>query len=459
MKKMKKTLALLLVLAMAVTTWGCGKKDDEASTKPTDDATVETPATTEDTDTASTDKFYIYSWNTEFETMINDYFLKDNPQYKDRIVYVNTGGSETYQEKIDAVLNTPDAEEAPDLMLLEADYIKKYVSSDYTLPISDLGITDADYADQYAYTLKIPEDERDGSIKALSWQAAPGVMIYRRSLAEKYLGTQEPDKVQEYVKDMDAFLETARKINKDSNGATKMLSGNDDMFRVYMAARTQPWVTDDVLSIDDKMLEYMDFNKTLEEENLTNKTSQWTEQWNSNVQSDNTFAYMGSTWFVQWTLMQNSGEKGAAGSTYGDWAMCKGPQTYYWGGTWIAATQGCSDKGLAAEIIKYFTCNKDAMYNYSVNAKDYVNNKSAIQQIIDDGKGKFDFLGDQEYYSVFADSAEAIDVSTMTAYDQNINAAFATQVTEYSNGNKDKDTAIADFKAAVVDLYSFISAE
>lgn len=455
MKKFKKSLALLLVLAMAVSSWGCGKKDDSKSSKDTKGDATTAPAET--TDAKSTEPFYIYTWNDEFVKMINDYFLKDHPEYADRVKVVNTGGNDTYQDKVDAALEAPDAEDAPDMMLLEADYIKKYTSSDYTLPVSDLGITEADYANQYAYTLKIPEDERDGKIKALSWQATPGVMIYRRSLAKKYLGTDDPAKVQESVKDWDTFLNTARKINKDSNGKTKILSGNDDVFRVYMAARTQPWVTDDVLTIDKVMLDYMDFNKTLEQENLTNKTTQWSEDWNANVQSDNTFAYMGSTWFVQFTLMANAGD--AKTGTYGDWAMCKGPQEYYWGGTWIAATQGCSDKALAAEIIKYFTCDKDSMYNYSINAKDYVNNKEAIKQIIADGKGTFDFLGNQEYYQVFADSADKIDVSTMTGLDAKMNAEFATQVTEYSLGNKDKETAISDFKTAMLDMYSYLSAE
>lgn len=55
--------------------------------------------------------------------------------------------------------------------------------------------------------------------------------------------------------------------------------------------------------------------------------------------------------------------------------------------------------------------------------------------------------------------ADSISAKNATAEDQNINASWATQVKEYAAGNKDKDTAIADFKSAVHDSYSYLKAE
>lgn len=55
--------------------------------------------------------------------------------------------------------------------------------------------------------------------------------------------------------------------------------------------------------------------------------------------------------------------------------------------------------------------------------------------------------------------ADSISAKNATAEDQNINSAWSTQVKEYAAGNKDKDTAIADFKSAVHDSYSYLKAE
>ncbi|OYO87748.1 hypothetical protein CG709_14065, partial [Lachnotalea glycerini] len=172
----------------------------------------------------------------------------------------------------------------------------------------------------YQYT--IDAATVNGQVKGLSWQACPGAMMYRRSLAEKYLGTSEPDKVQEFFKDWDTMLATGKKIVADSNGATKLFSGVDDVKRVYQAARETAWYdSNSKLTVEDTMLDYMDYAKALQDAGLTNGTTQWTDEWAANVQNDNTFAYMGCTWFLHWTLKANCGGTKAGEGTYGDWAM------------------------------------------------------------------------------------------------------------------------------------------
>ena len=94
---------------------------------------------------------------------------------------------------------------------------------------------------------------------------------------------------------------------------------------------------------------------------------------------------------------------------------------------------------------------------YCLGSKDYVNNDEAVKEIIDAGFS-FDFLGGQDHYSLFREVLPTIDISTMSAYDQNINSEMDKQVNYYISGEKDLDTALADFAAAVVDLYPEISA-
>ena len=60
---------------------------------------------------------------------------------------------------------------------------------------------------------------------------------------------------------------------------------------------------------------------------------------------------------------------------------------------------------------------------------------------------------------MFSPLAEDIDVSWMSAYDQKVNELFVGQCAEYAKGNKDKATAVADFKTAVADMYPDITVE
>lgn len=77
-----------------------------------------------------------------------------------------------YQNNLDATLlkqADASADDKIDMFLVEADYALKYVDSDYTMPIKDLGITDADLSKQYQYTKDVVTDS-DGVLKGLSWR-------------------------------------------------------------------------------------------------------------------------------------------------------------------------------------------------------------------------------------------------------------------------------------------------
>ena len=74
----------------------------------------------------------------------------------------------------------------------------KYTKSDDVLDvINEIGLTEADLSNQYQYTKDIASV--DGKLKAVSWQATPGLFAYRRSIAKKVLGTDDPEAVQEKV--------------------------------------------------------------------------------------------------------------------------------------------------------------------------------------------------------------------------------------------------------------------
>ena len=126
MKNFNKALALLLVLIMALSLCACGSSSssttttDSSTTTETTEGGDETETTEggdetgDDTASTSSDPFYVYSWNTEIGERIDTFFKAYDEEAWSRIVYVKTGGSDTYQEKIDTLLAAPDAEDYPD---------------------------------------------------------------------------------------------------------------------------------------------------------------------------------------------------------------------------------------------------------------------------------------------------------------------------------------------------------
>ena len=94
-------------------------------------------------------------------------------------------------------------------------------------------------------------------------------MFYRRSLAKEYLGTDDPQKIQEYFQDMDKFMETAEIIKQQSQGDCYTVCSPDDLSYIFMSKREKGWVQDDKAVVDDKILEFADFYKTMNDKGLS----------------------------------------------------------------------------------------------------------------------------------------------------------------------------------------------
>ncbi len=226
-KTWKAIMSFALIAAMAFGLAACGGSGDSGSADSGEQGKV----------------LNIWCWNDEFQSRFNDYYPgvkevaedKSTTTLEDGTVVkwtINPNENNNYQDKLDeALLKQADAapDDKIDIFLVEADYALKYVDSDYTMDVKDLGLTDDDMAQQYQYTKDIVTDS-NGAIKGTTWQATPGLFAYRRSIAKDVLGTDDPDAVQEALADWDKFNAVAEKA---AAKGYKMLSGYDDAYRAF----------------------------------------------------------------------------------------------------------------------------------------------------------------------------------------------------------------------------------
>lgn len=195
---------------------------DAAADVAEDDAESDTPQNEITGDASAADAFVVWGWNDDIKKILDTVFAEQYPEDYERIVFVNTGGSDYYQTKVDAILDDSGNELYPDLMGLETDYVLKYVNSDYLMNVADCGIEAADYANQYQYNIDKGTDY-EGNVKALFWQATPGCFQLRADLCEKYLGTTDQAELQAMFSSWDSIMDTARSINEASGGKCKLL--------------------------------------------------------------------------------------------------------------------------------------------------------------------------------------------------------------------------------------------
>ena len=385
-------------------------------------------------------RLIFWSFTDELDEIINSYFKRDN-----RAIQIEYSMTETerFPDRLESVLTSRSG--APDVFTLESAFVRKFVEAGLLMDLTDL------YTENRNRLLAYPVDvgTYNGKVYALSWQACPGAMFYRRSLARKYLGTDDPQAVQKYFSSMEKMMETAALLKSRSNDAC-MLTGGGDLFMPFLYSRVSPWVVNGRLVIDPAMEAYMDVWKTLYEKRMGGRIGQWSEGWFEGMRDElrdengnklEVFSYFLPTWGLHYVLKTN------ASNTSGDWAMIPGPVPYWWGGTWVAANKNTRNPAAAKEMIRYITTNSNFLERWALDKGDFVASLSVIQRIKDNYTEPF--LGGQNHYAVFAEIAENVSDRLEQATDTVINSMFKEMVTEYVYGEKTKEQVLADFRKQV----------
>lgn len=466
----KRILAAVLASASILgAVAGCSSN----ATSSAGSSTTDSSKTDDSSNAGTSDKFTLKEgegktlniavWNEEFENYFNKYIKDKLPEGVTVNFKKTENANNAYQNKLDEDLPKNEAASADDkidIFLFEADYALKYVNSEYTLDVKSLGLTDEDLSGMYQYTKDVCTTQ-DGSkvLKGVSWQATPGLYAYRRSIAKDVLGTDDPEKVQEALADWTKFDEVAAKA---ADKGYKMLSGYDDAYRTFSNNVAAPWVNDNKeIIVDANIMKWVDQTKTYTDKGYNNKTSLWTDAWAADQGPEGkVFGFFYSTWGINFTLSGNSlavkekdgGKLEVGNGGYGDWAVCYGPQAYFWGGTWLAAAKGTDNAALVGDVMKAFCCNKDFGVQFTKETQDYYNNEAAMKELAS-SDFKSAFLGGQNHIALFVETAPKIDMSKISIYDQGLNETFQAKFKEYFDGTVDKDTALKNFYEAAIVKY------
>lgn len=467
----KKVISTLLATAMVATLLaGCGSSAAPAAEAPAEPAATEEAAPAEETAEPAAEEtaeaapaadegkvLNIYCWNEEFKTRLTDHY----PGYEevdgthgkigdvDVVWNITPSDNNAYQNNLDAaLLKQADAaaDEKIDLFLVEADYALKYVDTDYTMPVADLGITDADLAEQYDYTKKIVTDS-NGALKGVSWQGCPAIMFYNRDIAKEVLGSDDPDAVQEQVKDWAAFKATADKLKDAGYYAC---SSVNDTFRVYSNNVTSKWVEGNKINVDKNLENWVNDSKALVDAGEAGTHDLWSDDWSKGFYPEGkVFAYFGPAWLINFCM---AADQDGSVANLGKWGACVGPQSFFWGGTWICGATGTDNATLVADIMKKLTCDADIMKEIVEKDDDFANNKKAMAEMASSDY-KSAILGGQNPLPMYMEGAEKIDLSNLSAYDQGCNESFQNAMKNYFEGTATYEEALDLFYTSVMEKY------
>lgn len=474
----KKLLTLFLAAAMLLSVAGCnetqgggGETTTPAPNNSGDNSdnsgnSGDNNGGNTDTDDAANEEgvLTIVTWgsNSDVKNMV-DIFKKATGIGDDKIQIVTqgddgAGGSTQIEQYLGG-------NEDADIITLEADWIRHYINDpNLTAPLSTINITEADFANPYSFTIPVAKNE-EGTLMGATFQATPGGFCYNASLAEQYLGVKSPEEMQEKVKDWATFEATAKELYEASEGKCSLTATEGGMWQVYQANRTQAWVVDNKLVMDNAE-QFYDIAKKFNDEKYMAGVPQWNNAWYAAVMDGTALGDFVPTWGMTGlpgSILGNFNgavdEEGNPVSDVnvsgGNMAFCEGPQPYFWGGTWLGVAAKCNNPKLAEKFVRYFTCDDEGMKNYSLTTGDFCNNSKVMEEIVAEGHANEYLKDKQDTFAIFLPQAKDLNLDGLiTQYDTAIKNAFNDSVQGYMDGTyASKEAAIEAFKDKVAETY------
>ena len=431
---MKKFFAVILAALMLVSVVGCtGSKTTEAPKK--EQGKV----------------FNIYAWNEEFKGFFEKYYKVPEGVTVNWIINPSDNG--VYQQKLDeALLNQANAatDDKIDMFLAEADYIGKYVDSDYTMDVTSFGFKNA--PTMYDYTIKAASDSK-GVCKGVSFQCCPAAVIYRKSIAKDVLGTDVPEEVQAQIDSWEKFDAVAAKAKEKGYYMTASFA---ETFRTFSNNCTMPWVDkDNKLQFDPQITAWMEQTKKYIENGYTLTAGVWDQEKTDQMyKTGKTMTFFGPAWYYNF-CMNNAMDK--ENGCVGDWCIVKGPQAYFWGGTWLLAAAGSDNTEMLKDIFESFTINEEIVDHLVKDENQYPNNTKIAEKYANDASyGNTAILDGQNDIKIFAELAKDIKWENHTNYDQLLNEGLQNKLQEFYNGSVDEATAMKNFYQYVKETYKAI---
>ena len=415
-------------------------------------------------------RLVIWSYSDEFKNMLKNYYIVDHP---DVDLYFEVYSSDVYVEKLDAVLtSSATAAGAPDLFVLDDAFAKRFINSDVTGNLEDLGITEDDTRNVYPMILETGKSTKTQEQKALSWQANPTVIIYRPGPMDEYLDAKSPEEFEVKIQDLDSFLDSANCIADKSGGSKQLVAGIDDLM-VFRYSDEGSLLNGDSLSVSSEMVEFTEVLKGVKDSG--SKEASWSEEWFDGMKGKRVLAYILPLWGLKNTMIPNCVENwdyenpdseenirnAKENGTYGDWrvAVCR-PIRGNWGGSYIATNRAKVDqagdrkKEAIRELISYMTLDEGFLLHYAEESGVFVSNMNVNQFMAADDTNEMDFLGGQNPYGALDETARELHRTKQSEYDDELQETWKSEViTPYLQDRKDLATAMADFTTAVLEAH------
>lgn len=450
--KMKKVLALVLAGIMTFSLAACGNTDAPASNGGNAEGGE-----------AAGGKLVVWTLAADLE-QFSERFIEKHPGVEIETVVI---APEDYPTKVETAILGGASE--PDIIVGEPQMLQPMYEAGMFASLDDFGAKD--YQDKIVDYVWDVGTDADGVTRAISYQITPAGFFYRRDIAQKVFGTDDPVEIGKLFADYATILETGKTL-KDAG--YRIFASDAEL---NYSSGDSAWVIDGKLNVDQARFDYMDMCVELYKQDMTAYAAQWAAPWyqamsgpvpiltaetqwgtddmnvwdaenfeaaTEGMETTEVFAFGLPAWGTL-VLRDHVGE------TSGLWGVCSGPAYGFGGGTFIGISDLSKNKDLAWEYVRFCTLDEEtADWWIEKSEGDTVSLISALEKHADDENPVY---GNQKLYKFWMEQAQGIDYSKVTQYDKAIGDAWGVAITAIKTGEMTKEAALEEFYNSVAATY------
>jgi multiple sugar transport system substrate-binding protein len=413
-----KSSLLLVILAVVLAGCGGGKANQAASGNPSPSASAggASPSASGSSGTEKSPADYkgeitMWSWG-DYEKALIPAFNKDFPNIKVNVVVVPNAD---YGKKLQTTIAS--GGNMPDVSLMEISSRGQLMTLDAweNLGAAPYNANPADLAD---YALPLLKNEK-GEIVTIQEDATMAGIAYKRDLAKKYFGTDDPAQLEKMFATWDDFLAKGTEVVNKSGGKVHMFSGlQEDGYRLLGGEYTEPFVKDGKLNVEPTFKPMYQRMEAMIKAKVYGNLESWSAPWNASFGNGSVIFYACPTWFVPFVIKPN--DKNGSGN-YG---LIKAPVSYAWGGTGLSIPKTAKNKELAWQFIKWVTMSQNG-----AKAFKEVNSTMTLYKPAMDQSGFYSapepYFGGQDIMAKFIDLGKGAKSRPITKYDTIVNDSNA----------------------------------
>jgi multiple sugar transport system substrate-binding protein len=278
------------------------------------------------------------------------------------------------------------------------------------------------------YTIPITSNKK-GEIVCLQEDLCVGGIAYKRDMAKKYFGTDDPNKLEKIFTTWDDYIKMGKEVAQNSNGKVALFASAQDAFHAiigWTGFQQQAWVVNGKLNIKSSYLPTYQIIEKMVKNNSIGKYAMWSAAWNTHFASKETIFSPCPTWFFPYVIKPNDKE-GA-----GNWGFMGAPGGgFAWGGTAPAIWNKSKNKAQAWTFLKWLNLSMEGAQSFRDHNGTPTNYKPALETT-----GFYSapdpFCGGQDVLAKFVQIASKTKERPVTEYDivffENLNPVVMTEM-------------------------------